>query len=162
MPSRDAISILEALAAGGALVENPFIWVKIGPGWPKGEFQNFVETTVELGYQGLVAGSWRNVTWPEPAILSGAPAFSASNQLLEWAWAVHKGALPMIGSGGVISGEDAFQKILRGASAVELLSALWLRGPFAARLVCAELHAEVRRFGVRSVADCTGVFYEEF
>jgi dihydroorotate dehydrogenase len=154
--------VLEALGAGGALVTNPFLWIKIGPGWSRHEFQNVIETMADLGYQGLVAGSSRSVTWPEPAMLSGAPAFAASNQLLEWAWAVHKGALPMIASGGVTNGEEAFQKILRGACAVEVMSALWLRGPFAARLVCAELHAESRRFGARSITELAGVFYEDF
>jgi hypothetical protein len=159
---RQTDSILEALAAGGALLANPFLWIKIGPGWTRAEFQNVIETALNLGYQGLVVGSSRLVSWPERARLSGAPAFAASNQLLEWAWAVHKGAIPMIASGGVTTGEEAFQKILRGASAVEVLSALWLRGPFAARLVCAELHAELRRFGASSISDLTGVFYEDF
>ncbi len=153
------VAILEALASEAALLQGLPIWIKLAPGPGRHVFQNMVETVAELGYQGIVAGSSRNVSWPDSAVVSGAQALSATNQLLEWAWAVHKGALPMIGSGGVTNGEEAFQKILRGATAVEILTALWLRGPTAARAIRTELHAEMRRFGATCISECIGAFY---
>lgn len=153
------LAVLEALASEAALLQGFPVWVKLAPGCGLHVFQNMVETIAELGYQGIIAGSSRNVSWPEPAVVSGSQALSATNQLLEWAWAVHKGALPMIGSGGVTSGEEAFQKILRGATAVEIMTALWLRGPTAARSIRTELHAEMRRFGATRISECVGAFY---
>ena len=39
------------------------------------------------------------------------------------------GRLPIIGVGGVASGEDAYEKICNGASLVQLYSALSIHGP---------------------------------
>lgn len=156
---RAVLAVLEALASEAALLQGLPLWVKLAPGPERSSFQNLVETIADLGYQGIVAGSSRHVSWPEPAVVSGAQALSVTNQLLEWAWAVHRGALPMIGSGGVTTGEEAFQKILRGASGVEIVTALWLRGPLAARSIRGELLAEVRRSGATSVTECIGAFY---
>ena len=156
---RTVVAVLEALASEAALMQGLPVWVKLAPGPGKVAFQNMVETIADLGYQGIVAGSSRHVSWPDPALVSGAQALSVTNQLLEWAWAVHKGNLPMIGSGGVTTGEEAFQKILRGASGVEIMTALWLRGPLAARAIRSELLAEVRRSGANSLVECVGAFY---
>lgn len=153
------VAVLEALASEAALMQGLPLWVKLPPGPDRREFQNLVETVADLGYQGIVAGSSRSVAWPEPSLVSGAQALTATNQLLEWAWSVHRGALPMIGSGGVTTGEEAFQKILRGAAAVEVFTALWLRGPLAAHAIRAELLAEVRRSGASSVTECVGAIY---
>ncbi len=153
------VAVLEALASEAALLHGFSIWVKLAPGCGLHVFQNMVETIAELGYQGIIAGSSRNVSWPEPAVVSGSQALSATNQLLEWAWEVHKGVLPMIGSGGITNGEEAFQKILRGATAVEIMTALWLRGPTAAKSIRTELHAEMRRFGATRISECVGAFY---
>ncbi len=153
------VNILGTLASEAALLHGFPVWVKLAPGCGQHVFQNMVETIAELGYQGIIAGSSRNVSWPEPAVVSGSQALSATNQMLEWAWAVHKGELPMIGSGGITNGEEAFQKILRGATAVEIMTALWLRGPTAARSIRTELHAEMRRFGATRISECVGAFY---
>ncbi|NDE13842.1 hypothetical protein EBZ80_02825 [bacterium] len=156
---RTVVAVLEALASEAALLQGLPVWVKLAPGPERTGFQNMVETVADLGYQGIVAGSARQVSWPEPALVSGAQALSVTNQLLEWAWAVHKGDLPMIGSGGVTTGEEAFQKVLRGASGVEVMTALWLRGPLAAWAIRSELLAEVRRYGANSLTGCVGAFY---
>ena len=153
------VAVLEALASEAALLLGFPVWVKLAPNLAREDFQNIVDTIASLGYQGIVAGSARHVSWPEAAIVSGSPALSVTNQLLEWGWAVHKGTLPMIGSGGITTGEEAFQKILRGAAAVEILTALWLRGPLAAKMIRSELHAEMRRFGATKISDCVGGFY---
>lgn len=136
------------------------LWIKQAPGMVRSDFEKLVETIVESGFSGIVVGSARPVTWPGRSLVCGTPALAASNDMLEWAWSVHRGSIQMIGSGGVMSGEDAFQKILRGAAAVEIMSALWLYGPFAALGILAGLEGEIRRAGVRSVSECVGAFFD--
>lgn len=61
--------------------------------------------------------------------LSGAPVRAASNQVIRALKARLGNTLPIIGVGGIMSGADAREKIMAGASLVQLYSGLIYRGP---------------------------------
>ncbi|MEQ1812949.1 MAG: quinone-dependent dihydroorotate dehydrogenase [Candidatus Nitrotoga sp.] len=60
--------------------------------------------------------------------LSGAPLREKSTMVIRQLATVLQGAIPIIGVGGVMSGEDAVEKIDAGASLVQLYSGLVYRG----------------------------------
>lgn len=137
------------------------VWVKIDPDMSRREFQELVSAIATHGFQGVIISNTHRVTWPEVGGQSGHPVMALSTACLEWAWNVHKGALPMIASGGVLSGVDLFQKIARGASAVQIYTALVYRGPFVVWKLLTELAAEMRLRGYSCVQDFIGSYYEE-
>ncbi len=61
--------------------------------------------------------------------LSGAPVRLSSSNVIKQLNSQLQGALPIIGVGGILSGEDAKEKIAAGASLVQLYSGLIYRGP---------------------------------
>ncbi|MFC3532839.1 quinone-dependent dihydroorotate dehydrogenase [Vogesella facilis] len=61
--------------------------------------------------------------------LSGAPVRERSTQLIRKLARTLDGALPIIGVGGILCGEDAKEKIDAGATLVQLYSGLIYRGP---------------------------------
>ena len=61
--------------------------------------------------------------------LSGRPVFERSNAVVRTLAKALDGALPIIGVGGILSGEDAREKIACGASLVQLYTGLVYRGP---------------------------------
>lgn len=61
--------------------------------------------------------------------LSGAPVRAASTQVIKALSARLKNNLPIIGVGGIMSGADAREKMMAGASLVQLYSGLIYRGP---------------------------------
>lgn len=61
--------------------------------------------------------------------LSGAPVKTASTRVIRTLAEHLQGALPIIGVGGILSGADAKEKILAGASLVQLYSGLVYQGP---------------------------------
>ena len=61
--------------------------------------------------------------------LSGAPVFEASNRVIRGLAKYLDGALPIIGVGGIMSGDDARAKIEAGASLVQFYTGLIYRGP---------------------------------
>jgi dihydroorotate dehydrogenase len=61
--------------------------------------------------------------------LSGAPVFEASNTVIRALKKEIGDALPIIGVGGVLNGQDARAKIEAGASLVQLYTGLIYRGP---------------------------------
>ncbi len=61
--------------------------------------------------------------------LSGAPVRERSTQLIRKLARELDGSLPIIGVGGILSGEDAVEKLQAGATLVQLYSGLIYQGP---------------------------------
>jgi dihydroorotate dehydrogenase len=61
--------------------------------------------------------------------LSGAPVLQASNAVIKQLRAALGKSYPIIGVGGVLSGEDALSKIAAGAELVQIYTGLIYRGP---------------------------------
>jgi dihydroorotate dehydrogenase len=61
--------------------------------------------------------------------LSGAPLLDPSNRVISLLRQHLAGAVPIIGSGGILSGTDARQKVHAGAELIQLYTGLIYRGP---------------------------------
>jgi len=155
LANRDFIDLL-ADQCGAKL---PQIWLKLDPDMPKASFQKLVEKISERGFQGIILTNTHRVEKPEMGGQSGHPLAVQSTTCLEWAYEVHGGRLPMIGSGGVLSGTDVFQKLARGASAVQLYAAFIYRGPWAVVELLDELAAEMQLRQMATMEDVIGSHY---
>jgi len=71
--------------------------------------------------------------------LSGAPVFELSNTVIRGLKAELANVIPIIGVGGILSGDDAKAKINAGASLVQLYSGLIYRGPALIRECAAKI-----------------------
>ena len=81
------------------------------------------------GVEGLSHGD-------ETGGLSGAPVKGKSTAVIEQLAKRLKGRIPIIGVGGIMSGEDAREKIEAGASLVQIYSGLIYRGPGLINDIC--------------------------
>lgn len=99
----------------------------------------------EIAEYGKYAGNW-----------SGMPCQSRSDELVRLAYRHTKGALPVIGCGGVFTAEDAYRKIRLGASLVQMATAPVFMGPQIPAEICATLPALLARDGFSRVGDATG------
>lgn len=88
--------------------------------------------------------------------LSGRPLFGPSTAVLKAFAGRINGRMPLIGAGGVASGQDAFAKLEAGASLVQLYSALVYEGPGLIGRIKRELAALLEQAGARSPADIVG------
>ncbi len=137
------------------------IWVKLDPDMPRQAFQSLVQALAEAGFQGLILSNTHRVEHPEKGGLSGHPLALQATACLEWAHEVLEGRLPLIASGGILSGQDVFQRIARGASAVQIYTSLVYRGPLAVPLMLAELRAEMELRGYKFLSDVKGSYYRD-
>ena len=137
------------------------MWIKLDPDMPKARFQALVASALKGEFAGLVLTNTHRVEHPQAGGQSGHSIAIASTTCLEWAWEVHKGTLPMIGVGGILSGHDVFQKLIRGALAVEIYTAFIYRGPFTVALLLEELAQEMVLRGLKSVEECIGRYYQD-
>lgn len=75
-------------------------------------------------------------------------------------WNYFQGKMPIIGTGGVISGVDAFEHVLCGASAVQIGTVLVEEGVGVFARLEQEIAACLAKKGYKSVADCRGKLKE--
>lgn len=113
------------------------IAIKIAPDIDSEQIKTISAALVKHGIDAVIAtnttitrDSVQGVTHAEETGgLSGAPVFEMSNQVIRGLKAELGNALPIIGVGGILSGQDAQAKIDAGASLVQLYSGLIYRGP---------------------------------
>jgi dihydroorotate dehydrogenase (NAD+) catalytic subunit len=65
--------------------------------------------------------------------------------------------IPVIGVGGITTGEDAIEYFMAGASAVQIGSAVYYRGPEVFRLICKEIERWMKKHGYTKISDLVGV-----
>ncbi|XP_048966681.1 dihydroorotate dehydrogenase (quinone), mitochondrial isoform X4 [Canis lupus baileyi] len=118
----------------------------------------------KLGIDGLII---TNTTVSRPASLQGAlrseigglsgkPLRDLSTQTIREMYALTQGGVPIIGVGGVSSGQDALEKIRAGASLVQLYTALTYRGPPVVGMIKRELEALLKEQGFTRITDAIG------
>ncbi|XP_017058727.1 dihydroorotate dehydrogenase (quinone), mitochondrial [Drosophila ficusphila] len=88
--------------------------------------------------------------------LSGAPLKARSTEMIAQMYHLTDGKIPIIGVGGVASGQDAFEKIEAGASYVQIYTALVYEGPGLVDDIKEELSSLITELGHTCVADVVG------
>ncbi|XP_052818852.1 dihydroorotate dehydrogenase (quinone), mitochondrial-like isoform X2 [Mya arenaria] len=88
--------------------------------------------------------------------LSGEPLKTLATQTIVDMYRLTNGAVPIIGVGGVASGQDAYEKIRAGASLVQLYSALVYQGPPVVKTIKRELAELLEKDGFTSVSQAVG------
>jgi dihydroorotate dehydrogenase len=113
------------------------LFLKIAPDLESGDINLIADLSMEFGIDAIIA---TNTTIARDAVqgmkhceeaggLSGAPVRAASTEVIKTLKVRLGNTLPIIGVGGILSGADAREKIMAGASLVQIYSGLIYRGP---------------------------------
>ncbi|MCL4116877.1 UNVERIFIED_CONTAM: hypothetical protein GTU68_060628 [Idotea baltica] len=114
------------------------ILLKIAPDLTEGQLEDVIEIVEEQGIEGIIATNTTirrsPLTTDETLVsnignggLSGKPVQELSTEILK---SIHsKTKLPLIGVGGIDSGEAALQKLHAGAGLIQVYSGLIYKGP---------------------------------
>ncbi len=116
-----------------------------------------VNTIAPRPYAGLATprARWEAMTG---ALSSPQHGFPAMLQAVEdWYRRCDPAKYALIASGGIRTGRDAYAAIRRGATCVQIVTALVYRGPSLARQIVRELAAALAADGFASVGDAIGV-----
>lgn len=94
--------------------------------------------------------------------LSGRPLTQRSTELVAKFYKLTKGKIPIVGVGGVFNGQDAFDKITAGASAVQLYTSMIYHGPPIIEKVKRELNQLLESNGFENVEQARGTKANEY
>ena len=98
----------------------------------------------------------KNINKLEKGGLSGKPIEKISNEIISKFYKILKNKTKIIGVGGVSNGNDAFEKIARGATLVQLYTGMVYRGPSIARKISNELIILLKNKGFKNVSEAIG------
>lgn len=115
----------------------PPLLVKLAPDLADADLPEVVGVIQDSGADGIVISNTtlardgvRDATLVrEAGGLSGRPAFLRSTRMLARVYRITQGKLPLIGVGGIDSGQSALDKIEAGASLIQLYTGLVFEGP---------------------------------
>lgn len=139
------------------------VFLKVAPDLEPADIDDIARVALEHRLDALIVS---NTTIARPPLrspfasetggLSGAPLKQAALQRLRDFRKATGSAVPLIGVGGIATAQDAWQRIVAGASLIQLYSAMVYEGPGIARTMCRGLEQLMRRDGFASIAEAVG------
>ena len=162
------VSLIERLLAVReqmSKVRKPPLLVKLAPDLTRPDWEEVAQVALDMGIDGLIVGnttigrpdSLKSAHKSETGGLSGAPLRSLALENMKLIHGLTGGKIPLIGVGGIASGQDAYDRIRAGASVVQLYTAMVYAGPGLVARIKHDLTALLKRDGFTSVSQAVGV-----
>lgn len=137
------------------------LFIKISPDVQNEALEEMAQLAVEFGL-GLIATnttidhSILKTNRKEDGGLSGRPLKTKSNAILKRLYQLTRGAVPLIGVGGIFSAEDAYEKVCLGASLIQIYTGWIYEGPDFVQKINRGLLRLLERDGHRSIKEAVG------
>lgn len=140
------------------------VFLKIAPDLDQAGFDDVVESVLASNVDGVIVSNTtigreglKHANAKETGGLSGRPLFVASTRLLARMRLAVGPELPLIGVGGIDSGETAFAKFAAGANLIQLYTGYVYEGLDLTRVILRHLSAELDMRGLPSISAATGI-----
>ena len=146
------------------LKSNVPITVKISPDIEEKNISIISELLLKHGVEAVIISNTTdknrenlsNINKLEKGGLSGKPLEKRSNELINKFYKILKNKIKIIGVGGVDSGHSAYQKIINGASLVQIYTGMIYQGPSIATKISQELINILEKEGIKNISDIVG------
>lgn len=139
------------------------ILVKIAPDNTEDQLAYMAEAIQLSGMSGVIATNTTigrdgltHKNAGETGGLSGRPLTQRSTEVIRSLYKITKGKLPIIGSGGIFTADDAYEKILAGASLVEVYTAMIYKGPALLKEIHGGLIKRLKQDGFTRITQAVG------
>ena len=143
------------------------IFLKLSPDLTNNELKDIVDVTKEKNcavHGFIISNSTLDYNFSSESKhhdvqngrLSGKPLREKSTRMIEEVYKLTNGKAAIIGVGGIFSGRDAYEKILAGASALQIYTSFILYGPPVVNKIKRELSELLINDGYKNVGDAVG------
>lgn len=158
--------LLSAISAANRALTNPKpLLIKVSPDLSRGEVTEIADVCLRQGVSGIIATnttiSRESLRTPAGKIppdggLSGKPLRTLANRVISTLYRYAGRRLAIIGVGGIMSAEDAFEKIVAGASLLQVYTGFVYGGPSFPADLSRGLLELVQRRGFASLEEAVG------
>ena len=139
------------------------ILVKVAPDLGFDALDEILELIEPHNLAGLVATNTtiarpsEDGLYAETGGMSGRPLAKRSTEVIRHLYQQTKGAVPLIGVGGIFTAEDAWEKITAGAALLQIYSGLVYEGPQINRAILNGLAKRLTNEGLAHIRDAVGI-----
>lgn len=159
----DVLAAMESMS-----IKKPLL-IKIAPDLSNNDIKDIADviTRKKCGDSKVSGVILTNTTITRPACdsdvykeaggLSGPPLKEMSTRVIGEFYRLTKGQIPIIGVGGVSSGQDALEKIKAGASLIQLYTCLTYEGPPVVNKIKRELASLLEAENISSISEAVGL-----
>lgn len=138
--------------------------LKISPDIKDNHISEIADTAIKNDISGIILTNTTNSNKDklisdfkkEEGGLSGEPLQQISTNMIKKFYKQLNGKIPIIGVGGVISGKSAYEKIIAGASLLQLYTGLVYKGPSIVKDIKKELIQILKVEGLNNIKDAIG------
>jgi len=138
--------------------------LKISPDIDSSHIPEIADTAIKNGISAVILtnttngfrDNLRSTLKKEEGGLSGDPLMQISTNMIKKFSKELNGQIPIIGVGGVNSGKSAYEKIIAGASLLQLYTSFVYRGPSAAKDIKKELIQILKTEGIKNIKEAIG------
>ena len=139
------------------------VFLKVAPDLEPADVDDIVDVVASQNLDALIVSNTtisreglKSKNQKETGGLSGAPLRDMALQRLKDFRKASGGNIPLIGVGGIATGQDAYDRIRAGASLTQVYTAMIYEGPAIARCMATDLAKLLKRDGFSSVAEAVG------
>lgn len=141
------------------------IFIKISPDINESDISNIIETIYKYNINGIILSNTtdknredlNDLKKNEKGGLSGKPIKDISTKLIKKFYKETKGKIPLIGVGGIDSGQDVFEKITAGANVVQLYTGMVYRGPTIVKDIKKDLIEILKKEKFKNISEAVGI-----
>lgn len=137
--------------------------IKVAPDLSKQELEAIVDTALACDIDGIVATNTTierpnqtHKVYKEQGGCSGSPLKHQSTEMIHHIYSYTGGTLPIVGVGGIMNAEDAWEKILAGASLLQAYAGFVFEGPGLTKSIVNGLHKKLKESGFESISEAVG------
>jgi dihydroorotate dehydrogenase len=141
------------------------IVLKISPDIEEKEISNINELILKFKIDGVILTNTSNqnrenlsdIKRNEAGGLSGLPLQKISSKFIKIFYKSNKGKVPIIGVGGIDSGQSAFEKIAAGATLIQLYTGMVYKGPGVVKNIKKELIEILKKEKISNIQQAIGI-----
>ena len=144
--------------------------VKVAPDMSLEQLEDIVTLAIESGCSGIVATNTTvariddlsaDKNLRESGGMSGVPLRTTSTEFISHIYRFTDGNFPIVGVGGIMNADDAWEKITAGASLLQAYSGFVFEGPSLGSNVVKGLSKKLRQHGLSRIEDAVGLMHKE-
>ncbi|MDJ0725144.1 MAG: quinone-dependent dihydroorotate dehydrogenase [Prochloraceae cyanobacterium] len=113
-------------------------------------------TTTRAGLNTKILQATGKDIQEEAGGISGLPIKQRSTEIIRFIWQQTRGELPIIGVGGIFTVEDAWEKIIAGASLLQIYTGWVYEGPWMVRGILEGLGQKLANKGISRLSEAVG------
>ena len=132
------------------------------------QLEDIVKVAIDCGCSGIVATNTTvtrvgelsgDKNLQESGGLSGVPLRTTSTEFIKHIYRFTDGNFPIVGVGGIMNADDAWEKITAGASLLQAYSGFVFEGPSLGSSVVKGLSKKLKQHGLSRIEDAVGLMH---